>query len=69
MENAKFQFLEKFRSFNLFFNAKSQEDLCEEESLYNFPPAEDNKALPGFHDVDWDKKLSYLQKFKDKRRL
>ena len=46
---------------------KSQEDLCEEESLYNFPPAEDNKILPGFHEVDWDKKLSYLQKFKDKR--
>ena len=46
---------------------KSQEDICEEESLYNFPPAEDNKILPGFHEVDWDKKLSYLQKFKDKR--
>ena len=46
---------------------KSQEDLCEEESLYNFPPAEDNKALPGFHEVDWEKKLSYLHKFKDKR--
>ena len=46
---------------------KSQEDICEEESLYNFPPAEDNKILPGFHEADWDKKLSYLQKFKDKR--
>ena len=46
---------------------QSQEDLCEEESLYNFPPAEDNKILPGFHQVDWDKKLSYLQKFRDKR--
>ena len=46
---------------------QSQEDLCEEESLYNFPPAEDNKILPGFHEVEWDKKLSYLQKFKDKR--
>ena len=46
---------------------KSQEDICEEESLYNFPPSEDNKILPGFHEADWDKKLSYLQKFKDKR--
>ena len=46
---------------------RSQEDLCEEESLYNFPPAEDNKILPGFHEVNWDKKLLYLQKFKDKR--
>ncbi len=45
----------------------SQEDLCEEESLYNFPPAEDNKILPGFHEVDWDKRLLYLNKFKDKR--
>ena len=46
---------------------QSQEDLCEEESLYNFPPAEDNKNLQGFHDIDWEKKLTYLQKFKDKR--
>ena len=46
---------------------KSQEDVCEEESLYNFPPAEDNKILSGFHAIDWDKKLSYLKKFKDKR--
>ncbi len=46
---------------------KSQEDICEEESLYNFPPAEDNKILSGFHQSDWDKKISYLQKFKDKR--
>ena len=46
---------------------QSQEDICEEESLYNFPPAEDNKILPGFHELDWDKRLSYLQKFKDKR--
>ena len=46
---------------------QSQEDLCEEESLYNFPSADDNKILPGFHEVEWDKKLSYLQKFKDKR--
>ena len=27
---------------------KSQEDICEEESLYNFPPPEDNKILQGF---------------------
>ena len=46
---------------------QSQEDICEEESLYNFPPLEDNKILPGFHEVDWEKKLVYLQKFKDKR--
>ena len=46
---------------------QSQEDICEEESLYNFPPIEDNKILPGFHEVDWEKKLVYLQKFKDKR--
>ena len=46
---------------------KSQEDIFEEESLYNFPPAEDNKILLGFHQSDWDKKISYLQKFKDKR--
>ena len=46
---------------------QSQEDICEEESLYNFPPAEDNKILPGFHEADWEKKLTYLQKFKDKR--
>ncbi len=46
---------------------KSQEDIYEEESLYNFPPPEDNKSLPGFHDVEWDKKLSYLNKFKDRR--
>ncbi len=46
---------------------QSQEDICEEESLYNFPPSEDNKILPGFHEIEWDKKLSYLQKFKDKR--
>ena len=48
---------------------KSQEDLYEEETLYKFSHQqnEDNKILPGFHEVDWDKKLSYLQKFKDKR--
>ena len=46
---------------------QSQEDICEEESLYNFPPAEDNKILPGFHEIDWENKLAYLKKFKDKR--
>ena len=46
---------------------KSQEDLYEEETLYNFPAKEDNKILSGFHEADWDKKLSYLQKFKDER--
>ena len=46
---------------------QSQEDICEEESLYNFPPPEDNKILSGFHQEEWNKKLSYLQKFKDKR--
>ena len=46
---------------------KSQEDLYEEETLLNFLPKEDNKILSGFHETDWDKKLSYLQKFKDKR--
>ena len=46
---------------------KSQEDVYEEESVYNFPPPEDNKILNGFHEAEWDKKLVYLQKFKDKR--
>ena len=46
---------------------KSQEDICEEESLYNFPPPEDNRILSGFHEADWNNKLSYLNKFKDKR--
>ena len=36
---------------------QSQEDIFEEESLYNFPPAEDNKILLGFHQSDWDKKI------------
>ena len=46
---------------------KSQEDICEEESLYNFPPPEDNRILSGFHQAEWNNKLSYLNKFKDKR--
>ena len=43
---------------------KSQEDICEEESLYNFPPPEDNRILSGFHEADWNNKLSYLNKFR-----
>ena len=46
---------------------KSQEDIYEEESLYNFPPAEDNKSLPGFHEIEWDKKFGTLDKFQDER--
>ena len=48
---------------------KSQEDLFEEETLYKFSPQqnEDNKILAGFHEAEWGKRLSYLQKFKDKR--
>ena len=47
---------------------KSQEDLFEEETLYKFSPQqnEDNKILAGFHEAEWGKRLSYLQKFKDK---
>ena len=45
----------------------SQEDLYEEESLYNFPPAEDNRLMEGFHQLEWEKRLPYLKKFKDKR--
>ena len=48
---------------------KSQEDLFEEETLYKFSPQQndDNKILAGFHEAEWGKRLSYLQKFKDKR--
>ena len=39
--------------------SKSQEDLYEEESIYTkFTTAEDNKIMPEFHSVNWDKKLS-----------
>ena len=48
--------------------SKSQEDLYEEESIYTkFTTAEDNKIMPEFHSVDWDKKLSIISKFKDER--
>ena len=48
--------------------SKSQEDLYNEESIYaKFTSTEDNKIMPEFHSVDWDKKLSVLTKFKDER--
>ena len=48
--------------------SKSQEDLYEEESIYTkFTTAEDNKIMPEFHSVNWDKKLSIISKFKDGR--
>ena len=47
---------------------KSQEDLYNEESIYaKFTSSEDNKIMPEFHKVDWDKKLSVISKFKDDR--
>ena len=48
--------------------SKSQEDLYNEESIYTkFTSADDNKLMPEFHKVDWDKKLLILSKFKDER--
>tara|TARA_B100001093_G_C26290549_1_gene785068 strand:- start:9 stop:650 length:642 start_codon:yes stop_codon:yes gene_type:complete len=48
--------------------SKSQEDLYNEESIYaKFTTLEDNKIMPEFHKVDWDKKLNILSKFKDER--
>ena len=48
--------------------SKSQEDLYEEESIYTkFTTSEDNKIMPEFHSVNWDKKLSIISKFKDER--
>ena len=48
--------------------SKSQEDPYNEESIYlKFTSAEDNKIMPEFHKVGWDKKLSVLGKFKDER--
>ena len=48
--------------------SKSQEDLYNEESIYaKFTTAEDNKVMPEFHSVEWDKKLSVISKFKDER--
>ena len=47
---------------------KSQEDLYNEESIYTkFTSTEDNKIMPEFHSVDWDKKLQVISKFKDER--
>ena len=47
---------------------KSQEDQHEEESIYSkFTTIEDNKVMPEFHSVNWDKKLSVISKFKDER--
>ncbi len=47
---------------------KSQEDIYEEESIYTkFTGPEDNKMMPEFHKVEWDKKFSILSKFKDER--
>ena len=48
--------------------SKSQEDTYNEESIYTkFTSTEDNKIMPEFHSVDWDKKQSILSKFKDER--
>ena len=48
--------------------SKSQEDVYNEESIYTkFTSTEDNKLMPEFHKVDWDKKLFVLSKFKDER--
>ena len=48
--------------------SKSQEDLYNEESIYTrFTSTEDNKIMPEFHNVDWDKKLFVKNKFKDER--
>ena len=47
---------------------KSQEDLYNEESIYaKFTSTEDNKIMPEFHSVDWNKKLQVISKFKDER--
>ena len=47
---------------------KSQEDLYNEESIYTkFTTPEDNKLMPEFHNVDWEKKLNIISKFKDDR--
>jgi len=48
--------------------SKSQEDLYNEESIYaKFTTAEDNKIMPEFHSVEWDKKINVISKFKDER--
>ncbi len=48
--------------------SKSQEDLYNEESIYSkFTTPEDNRIMPEFHKVSWDKKLNVISKFKDER--
>jgi exodeoxyribonuclease-1 len=48
--------------------SKSQEDLYNEESIYaKFTTAEDNKIMPEFHSVEWNKKINVISKFKDER--
>ncbi len=48
--------------------SKSQEDIHNEESIYaKFTSSEDNKIMPEFHQVDWSKKLSVIDKFQDER--
>mgnify|MGYP005990348357 CR=1 FL=1 len=67
------QFAEKILSIKQFETEekeqlKSQVDVYNEESIYTkFPSAEDNKLLPEFHNVEWDKKLTVVNKFKDER--
>ena len=34
---------------------------------FKFTTAEDNRIMPEFHSVEWDKKLSVISKFKDER--
>ena len=39
-----------------------------EESIYaKFTTAEDNKIMPEFHSVEWNKKINVISKFKDER--
>jgi len=48
--------------------SKSQEDLYNEESIYaKFTTAEDNKIMPEFHSVEWNKKINVISKFKEER--
>ncbi len=49
-------------------HSKSQEDIYTEESIYKkFTSTEDNNLMLEFHKIGWDKKLSFLTKFKDER--
>ena len=46
---------------------KSQEDIYNEESIYTkFTSSEDNKIMPEFHNVDWNKKILSYQSLKMK---